>query len=684
MKLRHLEVRNFRALENIDIAFTGPVDVIVGPNAVGKTTILEAIRIAKSILAPRIFNEAQQALVSLGAISPHLPQQINFAALARDPKLPLVVSCKYEITPDEIAVLDSLSANLAASVVQSELGSDGRDRLTMVQYLSSPGGQAALDAARAYVAANLAPIKSSKICMLQMTFDPNTQVFSGADPLSQLVFSTLDGRLPPHQTLFSYFPADRAMPIGDINIQLGPADAGAQLQSHSSVPHAKYLRLKATIVQSYLLNAADPTGIMADFKKIFSHLLKDREILGLKLTDFGMLSVEVKDLTTNQVFDIDSMSSGEKGLILMFLLIGRSLASGGVILIDEPELHLNPAVCKLLLPFLIEEYLTPLNLQAIICSHSPEILGVAFDRTDCSLHHLQSPTVISQILPEDRSEVFEALRRLGTSTSDVLFSSGSIFVEGDDDIDILETGFPKLLSRYKITKLEGRGNVEREIRTLQDAEKRGEIDTLKCLIFDLDDAPTALSSTPLVRVTQWKRHCIENYLINDKVIYDLLRDDDLSRDKIEKRGEAIGIFREIALSQLNDRVAEIVYRRIALGNLGLPSNRDLLGKSFAESANVLFDRIDGVQRQISALKRADWCAEFEARCQAEVTALRPKWDADWVTLCDGKRFFRDLHSRYGVKVSLIRLKVRIMERLERARADEWVLAEGILKDMLKS
>jgi predicted ATPase len=683
MRLQSLSVQNFRALEDINITFKGSADVIVGPNAIGKTTILEAIRLARAILAPRIANEAQQTLISLGAISPHLPQQINFAALARDPKLPLVISCKYELAPAEITALDSLVPALINSVVQARLGAPTMDRLVLVQFLSSAQGQAALLQARTFVTTNIATVKTSKICTLQVTFDPQSQNFSGFDSLSQLVISALEGRLPPHQTLFSYFPADRAMPSSEVPIQLGAPDVSAQLMSYNSMPQTKYQRLKTTIVNSYLLNSASPSGMVEDFKKIFANLLKDREILGLTLTEFGLVSVRVRDLTTGQTFDIDSMSSGEKGLILMFLLIGNNLADGGIILIDEPELHLNPAVCKILLPFLIDEYLKPKNLQAIICSHSPEVLGVAFDRPDCSLHHLQSQTVISPILPEDKKEVFDALRRLGTSASDVLFSSGSIFVEGDDDIDILEAGFAKLLNRYKVTQLEGRGNVEREIRTLQEAEGRGEIDTLKCFIFDLDNAPTPLTSTQLVRVSQWKRRCIENYLINEKVIYDLLRDDGISRDKIEKRGEAAGIFHDIALSQLNDTIAEIVYKRLTFGNLGPPPHRDLFGKTFAESAAFLFSRLSIVQSQIANLRGAVWCAEFESRCEAEIAALRPKWEAEWVSLCDGKRFFRDLHSRFGVKVSPTKLKVRLMERLEREHADEWVLVESVLRDALK-
>jgi len=42
MRLQHLSIHNFRALEDINVTFRGLADVIVGPNAVGKTTILEA------------------------------------------------------------------------------------------------------------------------------------------------------------------------------------------------------------------------------------------------------------------------------------------------------------------------------------------------------------------------------------------------------------------------------------------------------------------------------------------------------------------------------------------------------------------------------------------------------------------------------------------------------------------
>src|SRR5258705_9826337 len=77
MHLSRLQIINFRSLENIEVEFDGLVNVVIGPNAVGKTTILEAIRLAKAILAPRTQNETQQTMISLGLTSPELSNHLR-------------------------------------------------------------------------------------------------------------------------------------------------------------------------------------------------------------------------------------------------------------------------------------------------------------------------------------------------------------------------------------------------------------------------------------------------------------------------------------------------------------------------------------------------------------------------------------------------------------------------------
>jgi predicted ATP-dependent endonuclease of OLD family len=97
MHLHRLRISNFRAIEDIEVEFDSLVSVIIGPNAIGKTTILEAIRVSKSVLAPRTQNETAQTLNSLGVTSPHMPQRLFSAALTTNPNLPTSVKCAFRV-----------------------------------------------------------------------------------------------------------------------------------------------------------------------------------------------------------------------------------------------------------------------------------------------------------------------------------------------------------------------------------------------------------------------------------------------------------------------------------------------------------------------------------------------------------------------------------------------------------
>ena len=152
MNLTHLTVSNFRGLQKMAIEFAKTANVVVGPNAVGKTTVLEAIRLAKAMLAPRVPDEAQQALITLGAVSPHIPQRINFEALWGVAGQPINIVCIFELTPTEIGTLDNLASEIATSIVRASMGFNPQaSPLPLVQFLSSPQGAAALADARTLV-----------------------------------------------------------------------------------------------------------------------------------------------------------------------------------------------------------------------------------------------------------------------------------------------------------------------------------------------------------------------------------------------------------------------------------------------------------------------------------------------------------------------------------------------------
>ena len=108
MKLQNISIENFRGLKEIRFALDPHANVIVGPNAVGKSTVLEAIRLAKAILAPRTPNENSQVLLNLGAASPHMPQQLSLKPLTLDESRPLRIDCRYILNDTEIADARSL------------------------------------------------------------------------------------------------------------------------------------------------------------------------------------------------------------------------------------------------------------------------------------------------------------------------------------------------------------------------------------------------------------------------------------------------------------------------------------------------------------------------------------------------------------------------------------------------
>ena len=71
MHITRARIQNFRGLEDIEFQPKPGVNVVVGPNAVGKTSVLEALRLTKSLVFGRYREELAHVLQSLGAASPH-------------------------------------------------------------------------------------------------------------------------------------------------------------------------------------------------------------------------------------------------------------------------------------------------------------------------------------------------------------------------------------------------------------------------------------------------------------------------------------------------------------------------------------------------------------------------------------------------------------------------------------
>lgn len=682
MKIRTLQITNFRGLSQINCEFDKPTNVIVGPNAIGKTTLLESVRLAKALLMPRYSQEGQQVLNSLGAISQHpqLANYLNYASLSRNQHEPVIIAMTLELSHEEISYIKSSQNEVAFEMLRGRLArTDDQGQLALTQYLSSEEGRSQFQTVVGEVERRLDNLQAPHLVPLKLSMDRVRGQIGGSDNFAQCLITVLERRYPPHLALFSYFPADRAFPSGEVNIQIGSGEATNQIQSHLGNASGKYQRLKQTIVNNLLLSELDQTTVRQDFELVFQRLLPGKALVGLSISPVGALTVAIEESATGKVFDIDSMSSGEKGLILTFMLLRRSLASGGIALLDEPELHLNPAVCKNIIPFLSEFIAKDTDVQILLCTHSPEILGAAFDHPECGIHHLRSHRDATKIYERDSREVFDALRRLGTTAAETLFSRGNVFVEGEHDATVLEEGFYEQVMGYKITTLGGRVAVEKEISTLQDADRRGELDKLNCFIFDLDRAPSDLEDTEMVKVLQWDRYCLENYLLNRKLLFDELTE--LRVSDLGSRGTFEQRIIDLAVAQLNEVVAKEVYSRLEPQNAGLRSS-DVVRKSYEDIGEVLSNRLQEIKSALDDFDKIGWKQEFVRNCELRHSDLKEEWRDEWIKLCSGKRLLNDLYEEYTIRTSKMDLKRRLVRRMRNEESEEWTLIRSKIRDAL--
>jgi hypothetical protein len=631
---------------------------------------------------PRYYQEGQQVLVSLGAMSmqPQLSGYLDYAALARDPSQPVRVSISFELGPDEVDYVKAAAQPMALDLLRGELGrTDDQGLLALTQYISSAQGKMRWEAVTKLVEDKFASLKPPYTLPVQLTLNGPTGQIVGSDPFNQALIVALERRCPPHQTLLSYFPADRAFPSGETTIQIGSAEASLQIQSHIGTAALKYQRLKQTIVNNLMLSGVDKNELREDFDYVLQKLLPGKAMAGLSVTPVGTLKVAIREAATGKVFDIDSMSSGEKGLVLTFMLLRKSLAKGGVALLDEPELHLNPAVQKNIIPFLSDSIAAESDLQVILCTHSADILGSAFDRTDCSIHHLRSHKDATKIYKRDNREVFDALRRLGTTAVDTLFARGNIFVEGEHDAAILEEGFYEQVVGYKITSLGGRKEVEKEIAALQEGERKGELDKLNCFIFDLDRSPAGAKSSDLVRILQWDRYSLENYLIARKLLFDELADSGVQ--DLGSRGSFETRVVELAEAQLSEFVAKHAYEDLEPDNPGLRP-AEIERKSYQEIATILAMRLTSIKSSLDKFNPDDWKTKFVLKCEAKHAELAESWRNDWIKLCSGKRLIDDIYKEYTIRLSKFDFKRRLAKRMKDEQTEDWTLVKSKIRDAL--
>lgn len=314
---------------------------------------------------------------------------------------------------------------------------------------------------------------------------------------------------------------------------------------------------------------------------------------------------------------IDQLSSGEQEVLALMFYVRRLSAHGGLLLVDEPELHLHPTLQQSL--FAVMENIAE-RAQVWIVTHSPKLVSTA--PLGAVLH--MSPTdgtdkgqLTKASDEEDRGRL---MSDLGVHPIDVLQSDSLVVVEGEMDARRLQAALYLTLSRAAIYIAGNAAGVEATARTLSASNRA--IPWLAVRDRDLlpdEEVARLVSAIPELHV--WPTRMLENELLYPSLVSRTLVRAGVDRDEDQVRER----LKQLADLQTDEILADLVELRL-LAEYPYPTIR---GENPLETKRRFLEaRIESTARKL------DKFDQVEAEVSRDLDA---RWERDWFKLMHGKR-----------------------------------------------
>lgn len=665
MKIVDLLVENFRAINKVELSDLQDMVVIAGPNGCGKSCVLDSIRLFKSVYGGYQPNEWQQWLGEFQINFQRNPQQM--ASLLRDRARSSVICAVIELDDEEIDFIKQETKSMLEDLVWK----------TVVPGLQDPWIRA-----RGALAADLRahkPVVDQKVAELlpivshllqspkqqgRLEIESNGSVNITINVLLELVFSSFH---PKRIGVIDYHGSHRNYgreELGGINLNLDQEEdifRTASLYNYTS----KYANIKSEMAADYVRQALrekiqgveSPTEearpLAETLQELFTIFFPGKKFLGPVPTEDGNLSfpVEVEGGATH---DINDLSSGEKEVLFGYLRLRNSAPKYSVILLDEPELHLNPALVRGLPQFYHKHLSRDLENQIWLVTHSDAFLREAMGHNGLRVFHMQYAAVsrgeenqIHEIQPGEEAEAI-ILEMVGDLAA---YRPGAkvVFFEGESsefDRNMVSRLFPTVENEMNLVSGSSRSRVAMLHETLEQSVKAGNIPIKIYSVVDKDSGSGVDSSEEFGHRYSWDVYHIENYLLETKYIGEALEHlnichpDLLSTEEIERR------LKQIARDQIGELVSHKT--RVEIGS-ELVKELDL--NSNPKSDDVAAELYRAVEKSIDQVKdQVDTNLHLDAirhRVKEEYTILNKSLrEGDWKKHFKGRDILRVFVGEY--------------------------------------
>lgn len=603
MRIKKIELKNIRNISYLLVDDLPDLVVIAGPNGAGKSTILDAINIWKQSVS-----------------NYSLRQWMN-----RDDMTNIIQK-------------GHTSAHISIEVMYST------DDVEYLSQMNQP----------------VVNTGSTEEVSLSILTDGSIQFQNRPSKHLSHLLRYPERKAYPQAPIFDYYGPNRFLPTNKF-MTFNTDSLSLQNEQYRRIQPSFHIQQKSDNIKDYLYNlnqkdlewfASERNRLQCrgqldlenapdsfnEIKEIIPELLPNLQFAEVKS---GSPIQFLFRVAQDKLVDLDELSTGEKEILSLFLEIYRTRPCNSIVLIDEPELHLNQSVEARIVPYLYKNVIQNDSNQVFIITHSPGILASTPDsnlfRMDYSSDGEQNQ-IVKISTSTDRMEALKSIvGDLGIFTTNNKF----IFLEGtrsDKSFDkrILEIMLPALKNKVTFIPSDNCKVVELVSKKVSEILEE-EIPFGKFYaIRDRDRLPADEISKlekHIPRFKVWPRCMIENFLMDAGAWVILLHNmgREYTSTQIEEhfRKAAVAIQSEEVNLRLND------YLVSKLGSIS--DFKDHPKFSTIEKLERLKTSVEEETAKLTAIKQT-----FEIQVSEELN------DGRFILLYHGKNLLRELKKQLNL------------------------------------
>jgi predicted ATP-dependent endonuclease of OLD family len=379
MKVKTLGIQNFRSLKNVTLDDIGDLVVLIGANSSGKSNILEALSLFFGQFDPAPSR-------NLGAISDYIwfdrdsSNPVSFNITLETTKAELL-----QIIPEQLATITKTDEMNAVCILRQITGKPQAATLVTKEVFINDkpiikDGQLALTIEEVAAAA---PLQATELL---------SRVLQGLSQLLQQSFVMI------YAARNYVAPSPR---IGDRTQIIPPNITGELAQIGQSLDRPQIARW----------------GEIEEFTKKVALTIEDLRVIAGQVT--------VRESGINERFPIALVGGGHQELVTIMHQFG---AGAKVFGIEEPEIHLHPELARRLFSSFKE---ISRDKQIFIATHSTVFMDHADLGNTWIVRREGRKTSVTR--GKESDDLKGLFYELGVRASDIFFSNGVVFVEGESD-----------------------------------------------------------------------------------------------------------------------------------------------------------------------------------------------------------------------------------------------------------